>query len=216
MQGSVAPTLKAFNEVWPEAQLQNIVDDSLSVDVAQTGLDEKMDSRFRSLATYARACDVQGVLFTCSAFGSSIEKVKEAEADIPVLKPNEAMMEEAVRLGGKVGVLSVFAPTLPSIERELMDIAVSLEQAEGLELQVQFVPDALAVLHVGDEARYNDMIADAAQAMHEATPGGLDVCVLAMFSMACASEAVAGRIGPTVRTLTSPNSAVAKLKRMLA
>ena len=62
---------------------------------------------------------------------------------------------------------------------------------------------------------YNEIIADAAQAMHEATPGGLDACVLAMFSMACAGDTVQTRLGDAVPTLTSPNSAVAKLKRLL-
>ena len=32
-------------------------------------------------------------------------------------------------------------------------------------LQVEFVPDALAVLHAGDEGKYNEMIADAAEAV---------------------------------------------------
>ena len=143
--------MKAFEEVWPQAQLQNIVDDSLSVDVAVTGLDNKMDRRFSDLAEYARACEVDGILFTCSAFGSSIEKVQSAHGDIPILKPNEAMMEEAATIGGNVGVLSVFEPTVPSIERELQNIAAELGRAEGLQLQVQFVPGALAVLHSGDE-----------------------------------------------------------------
>ena len=106
MQGSIPPTALAFSKVWPEANCQNIVDDSLSIDVGQTGLDESMDNRFLSLAGYARSCNVDGVLFTCSAFGSSIEKVKFAHRDIPVLKPNEAMMEQAVTIGGKIGVSS--------------------------------------------------------------------------------------------------------------
>jgi hypothetical protein len=76
MRGSVGPTMLAFEKVWPEANLQNIVDDSLSVDVGITGLDDAMDDRFMNLAEYARACQVDGVLFTCSAFGTSIERVQ--------------------------------------------------------------------------------------------------------------------------------------------
>jgi len=182
----------SIETVWPEARLQNIVDDSLSIDVGVTGLDAAMDKRFMDLAGYARSCEVDGILFTCSAFGSSIEQVQAANGDIPVLKPNEAMMEEAVARGGKIGVLSVFAPTVPSIERELLHIAEVQGRCDAVDVQVEFVPDALAVLHAGDEAAYNEMIADAAEAMHRKTP--LDVMVLAMFSMACA--------GPTVEVRT--------------
>lgn len=123
--------------VWPEANLQNIIDDSLSVDVGTTGLDEAMDKRFMDLANYARSCQVDGILFTCSAFGSSIEKVQADHNDIPVLKPNEAMMEEAVRYGGKIGVLSVFEPTVPSIQRELLHIAEEQGRCDAVDIQVQ-------------------------------------------------------------------------------
>jgi Asp/Glu/hydantoin racemase len=95
MRNSMIPSQRAFDSIWPEATVQNIMDDSLSVDVATTGLDASMDRRFESLATYAvRDCNVDAVLFTCSAFGSCIEKVQNTYgASMPVLKPNEAMME---------------------------------------------------------------------------------------------------------------------------
>ena len=153
------PTARAFESCWPSAQIQNIMDDSLSVDVATSGLDVNMDRRFQAMADYAVSCDVDAILFTCSAFGSSIEKVKHNPGSnmLPVLKPNEAMMEEAIEIGGKIGVLSVFEPTISSITRELMGTA----QSAGVECTVnaRFVPGALEVLLAGDEEHYNDMVA---------------------------------------------------------
>jgi hypothetical protein len=57
MQGSIGPSVRAFQRVWPEAHLQHIVDDTLSTDVVTTGLDESMDKRFMALADYARLSD---------------------------------------------------------------------------------------------------------------------------------------------------------------
>ena len=60
MQGSIAPTRRAFEAVWPSAVCQNICDDSLSVDVGVTGLDAAMDKRFLDLVDYAVSCNVDG------------------------------------------------------------------------------------------------------------------------------------------------------------
>jgi hypothetical protein len=46
------------------------------------------------LANYATGTGECGILFTCSAFGLCIDRVKQAHPDIAVLKPDEAMIEE--------------------------------------------------------------------------------------------------------------------------
>merc|ERR1719443_2628735 len=73
MQPSIASSMPAFENHWPEAELVHLLDDSLARDVggdAPGGSADRMIQRFCSLARYARdgvGCD--GVLFTCSAFG---------------------------------------------------------------------------------------------------------------------------------------------------
>ena len=62
-----------------------------------------------------------GILFTCSAFGPCIEACARELAPMPVLKPNEAMIEEAVALTGphgRIGLMATFAPTLASMPPE--------------------------------------------------------------------------------------------------
>ena len=212
--------------------LQHIVDDSLSRDVAVTGLDASMDRRFLSLAEYAtRECGAEGVLFTCSAFGSCIEKVEATFRDrrgtsnrpiTPVLKPNEAMMAEAVAIGGRAAVLSVFEPTVESIVRELGDLAAA--ESTTVDVEARFVPDALEILRGGDELAYNEAVADAAEELVR-TEGPFDSVVLAMFSMACSGPTVAARLAgtsshnddaPSPSVLTSPLSAVHLMRRRLA
>ena len=72
---SVPPINEAFARLWPEPTLMNLLDDSLSADVARTGLDARMHQRFMTLADYAVDCGADAILFTCSAFGPCIEAV---------------------------------------------------------------------------------------------------------------------------------------------
>ena len=52
---SVAPINEAFARDWPEAVRMNLLDDSLSADLARSGrgLDAAMHERFQRLAQYA-------------------------------------------------------------------------------------------------------------------------------------------------------------------
>ena len=100
LKHSIAPTEAAFARLWPEARLMNLLDDSLSADLARDGtLSDAMTDRFLALGDYAAATGADAILFTCSAFGPCIEAVARAHAPMPVLKPNEAMIEQAVTMG---------------------------------------------------------------------------------------------------------------------
>src|SRR5215831_17742841 len=90
LRHSIAPVEEAFARLWPEARLANLLEDSLSADLAASGvLTPAMTERFLTLARYAAWCGARGILFTCSAFGPCIEACAAALAPIPVLKPNE-------------------------------------------------------------------------------------------------------------------------------
>src|SRR5207253_2340224 len=119
LKHSLVPIEEAFARLWPEATRMNLLDDSLSVDLARDGrLTEAMTERFLALGRYAAATGADAILFTCSAFGPCIEAVAGAYAPMPVLKPNEAMIEQAVAKGRRIGLLSTFPPTLASMPRE--------------------------------------------------------------------------------------------------
>jgi hypothetical protein len=96
LKHSIVPIEAAFARRWPDATLMNLLDDSLSADLARDGrLTDAMTERFLSLGRYAASTGADAILFTCSAFGPCIEAVARAHAPMPVLKPNEAMIEQA-------------------------------------------------------------------------------------------------------------------------
>src|SRR5712675_569926 len=114
LKHSIVPIEASFARLWPDASLMNLLDDSLSADVARDGLSATMTDRFLSLGRYATSTGADAILFTCSAFGPCIEAVAREHAPMPVLKPNAAMIEQAAARGSKIGLLSTFAPTLAS------------------------------------------------------------------------------------------------------
>jgi hypothetical protein len=115
LKHSIAPIEASFAKLWPDARLMNLLDDSLSADLARDGgLSDAMTERFLALGRYGAGTGSDAILFTCSAFGPCIEAVARAHAPMPVLKPNEAMIEQAVAQARTIGLLSTFPPTLAS------------------------------------------------------------------------------------------------------
>ncbi len=209
LRDSMAPANAAMAQGWPEARIANLLDDSLSTDLAaQHGrLDAAMIERFIRLARYARETGADGILFTCSAFGAAIDAVKAAmPMPIPVLKPNEAALEAALDAGMRIALLASFAATIPSMTHELETGA--RDRAIVPTIMTRVVDGALAALQAGDAARHDALIAAAATGFASA-----DALVLAQFSMARAAAGIpsSGRR----RVITTPDSAVAKLRRLV-
>src|SRR6476620_4361678 len=130
LRHSPPPIEAAFARAWPEAVLMNLLDDSLSADLARAGsLTPAMTGRFLTLSRYAAGTGADGILFTCSAFGPCIDAVAAERAPMPVLKPNEAMIDEAVAAARaaagsrrpRIGLVASFAPTLTSMPPEFPD-----------------------------------------------------------------------------------------------
>jgi Asp/Glu/Hydantoin racemase len=206
LKHSIAPIEQSFARLWPEAALANLLDDSLSADLAREGaLTPAMTERFLTLARYAASCGADGILFTCSAFGPCIDACARALAPMPVLKPNEAMIDEAVEhagASGRIGLLATFAPTLTTMPAEFTAVAPNVTLVPAL------ASAALAALDRGDAAAHDRLAAEAARTLE-----GCDVVALAQFSLSSAASLVARTTGCEV--LTTPDSAVRKLRRLL-
>lgn len=200
---SVVPINEELARSWPQAQRMNLLDDSLSADLARTGhgLDAAMHQRFEVLAAYAESTGAQAILFTCSAFGPCIEAVAARRPHMPVLKPNEAMVAEAVGQGGRIGLIASFAPTLVSMPPEF---------PAGTDLLSVLAEGAMQALNEGDTARHDALVVQAAQSLARQ---GCRVIALAQFSMARAQVAVQQAVGLPV--LTTPGSAVRALRQRL-
>lgn len=221
---AVIPIHDAFAAGWPEARIHDLLDTSLSLDLAADGgvLGARMIERFRVLGHYAAGAGPAGrisdaVLFTCSAFGPAIDAVRR-EIAIPVLKPNEAAFERALEVGflqtgprtsrqPRIGLLVTFAPSLPALSTELA--AMARERGLTPTIVGAVAAGGMEALRAGRPAEHDALLVKAAATLPE-----VDAIVIGQFSAARAAPAIAATRPEPV--LTTPESAVAKLRGVLA
>ncbi|WP_347928629.1 arylsulfatase [Pseudomonas helvetica] len=202
---AIDPIMAAFARQWPEAQIINLLEDSLSRDRVEEGeLTTSMKARFLTLSQYAVQCAADAILFTCSAFGDAIDLCKPDIA-IPVLKPNEAMINLALTQASRVAVLATFEPTITSIITEFKQVAE--RSGRAMEVVPYFVPGAMQALSEGNKDGHDTAIAEMA-----AQVGACDLICFAQFSMTSAAGQAQARSGLPV--LTTPDSAVLELRKM--
>jgi Asp/Glu/hydantoin racemase len=201
---AVPPIREALERNWPEAATGNLLDDSLSGDLAAAGaITDAISERIIALARYARSTGADAILFTCSAFGPAIERAA-AVVPVPVLKPNEAMFEAAIAAGRRSLMIATFAPSKPSMEAEFRE-EVERRKSEA-RLTTILVEPAMAALRAGDGAMHDRLIAEEARGQR-----GYDAIMLAHFSTSRAADAVRRITDKPV--LTAPDAAVEKLKQ---
>jgi Asp/Glu/hydantoin racemase len=203
---AIEPVRAAFRRMWPEAEPIDILDASLSGDRERdAGLTPAMAARIGALADYGMLAGAKAVLFTCSAFGPAIEAAA-ARLPVPVLKPNEAMFETALGHGRRIGMLATFGPSVASMEAEFREARA--RAGASATLATVLVEDALEALKRDDAETHDRLVAARAPELADC-----DALMLAHFSTSRAAEAVRARVDCPV--LTSPEAAVAKLKRVL-
>ncbi|MBX3566431.1 MAG: arylsulfatase [Rhizobiaceae bacterium] len=206
---SVLPARAAFARHWPEAWCFDLLDTSLAPDLAAAGsLRPDMMRRFEVLADYAATAGgkAAGLLFTCSAFGPAIAPLQD-RLGIPVLKPNEAALAQALEIGDRIGLVVSFEPSRPSLAREVEEMAERL--GRRISVHAVVAQGALAALKDGDGSRHDRLVGEAAQGLED-----VDVIVLGQFSLARSRPVVEALV--SVPVLTTPDSAVTTLRRLIA
>ena len=203
---AIAPVEAAFAAHWPEAEVVNLLDDSLSPDRAREGpLSEAMIERFGALGRYGHMTGADGILVTCSAFGPAIDKMQR-DLPIPVLKPNEAMFRAALAQGRAIAMVATFGPSVMTMEDEFAEFMA--ETGAEARLTTILVADAMTALRAGDAETHNRLIAERAGEL-----AGFDTVMLAHFSTSRAEAALAERVD--IPVLTAPGAAVLRMRELI-
>lgn len=199
--------VRAFAADWPEARISNLLDDSLFAWVREAGgVVPEMYDVFRGLTRHMVARGADGILFTCSAFREVIDACIE-EFDLPILKPNDAMIEKALDAGSRIAVIATVRPTIPSISAEIGEMAAA--RGQKVELVPYAVDEAFDALARGDAATHDRLVAERAREIRDC-----DAIVLAQFTLSRAAPAV--QAVSNLPVYNSPGAAVARMRERVS
>jgi Asp/Glu/hydantoin racemase len=198
--------VRAFAADWPQAQISNLLDDSLFTWVRDAGgVVPEMYDVFRNLTRHMKGRGADGILFTCSAFRQVIDACI-ADFELPILKPNDAMIEKALDAGRRIAVMATVGPTIPSISVEIEDMAAA--RGQQVELVPYVVEGAFDALAGGDAATHDRLVAERASDIKNC-----DAIVLAQFTLSRAVPAVQAVNKTPI--YNSPGAAVARMREMV-
>jgi Asp/Glu/hydantoin racemase len=206
---SLPPVFAALaEELLPETDLFHIVDESLLNVTRRTGALTAVTRR-RVLGYLESAAEAGAdlVLVTCSSIGPAVDVARDF-VPVPLLRVDEAMADEAVRLGNRVGVIATLTttlePTAALVERRARvtgkDAVVVSHVCDG----------AFDALQAGDRDRHDELVREGVRRL----AAEVDVVVLAQASMARVVESMSDD-ERAVPILSSPRLGVTRAAELL-
>lgn len=165
-------------ELLPDYEVMNIVDDSILPQLKANGGDvSEVEGRLVQYMKIAESAGADLILNACSSVGEVVA-IAQQQVNVPIVRIDEAMAEEAVRRGKKIGV----AATLHTTLRPTLDlIKAKAESADGdYQIESTLVSEAFERLMAGDKDGHDAVLASALEKFVKT----VDVVVLAQASMA--------------------------------
>ncbi|WP_028522249.1 aspartate/glutamate racemase family protein [Runella limosa] len=192
----------------PHINVFNIVDDSLIKQVISRG--ELRADTARRVVNYAGSAESAGadyIMFTCSSIGAAVEAAADL-TQVPVLRVDQPMADQAVATGSRIGVIA----TLPTTLAPTSDLVQRRAAVVGKDIQLKAVlcEGAFEALMGGNPALHDQMVAKALKELSTQ----VDVIVLAQASMARVVDTLS-ESEKIVLILTSPPIAMAYLATVL-
>jgi Asp/Glu/hydantoin racemase len=203
---SMLPTKLAFQQVFPEAELVNLLDESLFIDFGDR-LTPALRRRMSQLVCYSAEHGARAIGLACSVYTPMVEMARTL-VDIPVVSSYGPVMEDALRAGSRIGLLAAVPATLRDSEFFLRQAA----HASGADVRAysHLAEDLMLVKrHEGEDA----FCRRVAEEVDKLAPH-VDAVLLTQFSMASALPHLQS-VAP-VPVLSAPHSSARCLKGLCA
>ncbi|SDH31236.1 aspartate/glutamate racemase family protein [Propionivibrio dicarboxylicus] len=198
---------RLFQEIIPEAQVSNLVDEDLLDTLNRNrGITPSIIQRICQYCVAAEAAGADLIFSQCSSTREGIECARKM-VNIPILMVDDAMAEQAVAAGSRIGVAATAAATLKPTSAALRSAAAA--QGKDIEIKTYLADGALDVLmKERNRDKHDRLIIDLLKRAEQEN----DVIVLAQGSMVTI-EPLLGEI--KVPVLTSPKRGVIKARQLL-
>lgn len=140
-----------------------------------------IDKFVRYALDLVELAQVDAILITCSTMNRAYAQVQAALAGrgVPVVQIDRPMMDQAVRQGSHILVVSTHGPTVESTSQLLREVAQA--RHTSVQLSGEIVVDAWQSLARGDVVRHNELLAQSIRRRQEMEE--IDCAVLAQLSM---------------------------------
>lgn len=202
---SMLPTKLAFQEVFPEAELVNLLDEGLFLDFGDQ-LTPQLRRRMTQLICYSAEHGAQAIGLACSVYTPMVEMVRTV-VEVPVVSSYGPVMAEAVQAGRRVGLIAAVPATLRDAEGFLQQAA--RERGVPVEAYPRLAEDLMTVKRRDGEAAFGRRLAEEVDKL---TPH-VDAVLLTQFSMASALSHL--RTVASVPVLSAPHSSARGLRELL-
>ena len=203
----VEPINKIVEEVLPGIRVLNLVDDSIIPEIRNRGkITPEVIQRVCNYTIGMKAAGADVILITCSSISPVVDIVKSF-VDIPVLKIDEPMAEEAVKKGEVIGVVATSNTTLKPTTDLLTKKAIELKKK--IKLKTVLCKDAFDAILSGKTDLHDRLVREEIEKISK----DVDIIVLAQASMARIISVVEKDID--IPILCSPRLAIEKIKRII-
>ena len=206
---TLVPVFAALcKEKLPGVATFNIVDDSLVSGIRKKGsLTADIARRVASYIQSAEAGGADHILVTCSSIGPAVEAAAPF-CSVPVLRVDQPMIDKAILVGTRMGIIATLATTL-NPTTDLLRRRAALVNKQ-IELTARLVDGAFEALMSGDTAKHDSMVAAALRELSTQ----VDVILLAQASMARVVDTLAPA-DRSVPIFASPPIAIEHLASIL-
>jgi Asp/Glu/hydantoin racemase len=193
----------------PEVSIFHMVDESLIQETIRAGrLQGSTIRRLLGQIESAEKAGADAVMVTCSSLGPGVA-LGQRLFEMPVIRVDEAMAEEAVRGGRRIGVAATLRTTLEPTVALLREKAA--ESGREIEIVESLSDGAFDAVLAGDTGTHDRILSESLVRDMR----GVDLIVLAQASMA---RAVKGLPPDKLKApvLSSPESAVRCARQVLS
>lgn len=190
-----------------DAEIISLQDPSILAQVREAGyVTPAPAARLIGMYMDAIGQGADAVLNICSSVGEVADSVQTAAAyiGVPIVRIDEDMCREAVRLGSRIGVLATLSTTLEPTKGTINRVARAMGR------HVTLVDGLIDGAFGLDQAQFRRLLLEAAGKIIDQ----VDVIVLAQGSMAYVEKDITAAYGKP--TLSSPRFGAVALKKALA